>query len=148
MCLSVVWGKKKRDAYIAKLPDVVTVWKVLEMKTHRVNSVDCTSYHFPVFSQCTPCKQVNIATCYPAGHGDVRYKTGYHCFVTRHAATKWIREMGNLTGEIIVKGYIRKAWISDIGKQCRTICLVANELILPEFPEVEADRNHPKLKQA
>ena len=150
MCLSIVWDKEKRDAYIKKLPDVVTVWKVVEATKTRYKPPMMRGYlrYYKAFNIST-IRQIS-------GYDRNPYMSGFHCFRTRTGAQAYQKEIEGFfvpkDHTQIIQGLARKTWINDIGTtlmcdgKSRYRTFVLEHIVLPRAPKQAADRNHPKLR--
>ena len=122
MCLSTVFRGKEKKAYLAKLPDEITVWKVVYK---HISGLYTTDYkHFPLHSGKVKFKQNIIYR----GLYSNNYRGGGHFFKTRAAARRW-----QSSYERVIKCTIKKEWINTVGVQDGHVVLVVKRAMFPEF---------------
>ncbi len=123
MCLSTVYrGKQKKD-FLAKLPAVITVWKV---------AVTNGDAYWPEFYRWTHgdyCTGVNIFVTDRICADDGYYKGGCHFFLSRSTAERW-----KDYGQTRIKCSVFKKDITAVGAQNdRAVCIVARKATFPKY---------------
>jgi len=125
MCLSSRLTRKAQKDAVAKLPEWVTVWKVLYAfagdksgtfdSEFRAESYDGGEY---------AATEIDLRT---GGSRRLNYKSGFHSFASRVGAEVW-GTIGNL---FIVPCKIRPEWITAIGLQEDQLCYVTSKIKIP-----------------
>ena len=121
MCLSVVYSGRKEASELAKLPDMVTCWKVVRKNGNQHG----TRYH-PEFDY--------QRHCFLSGWNETipqiiyRYKIAFHAFLTRDSAEQWKRSYRPLH---IIKCKTKKKDIIAIGCQ-QNLTIVTKRIWIPK----------------
>lgn len=102
MCIESKLSQEERTAALAKKPDIIMVWKVLDESGRSEFST--------VRSPKLTTSRIHTARCESSNKSSINYTAGFHSFRTRAGARKW-------GGSVITKFFIRKSWITQIG-QC------------------------------
>ena len=121
MCLDMIFRGKEKKEFLAKLPDEITVWKVVYKCSNGSYVTDCL--RLPLHSGEVKFKQNLIRQSHAR-----RYRGGGHFFKTRAAARQW-----ELNCDRVIKCTIKKEWINTIGMQDKRVVLVVSRAIFPEF---------------
>jgi hypothetical protein len=116
-------GKKKKE-FLAKLPEKVVVWKVMEKLDGR--------YYPPFYANRAyqAGKNTTKAICANAG-----YKVAYHSFRQKHAAELW----NNWPRHKVVRCIVPKKSITAVGTQWigpvtgSVPVIVSTEIICPKY---------------
>ena len=127
MCLDVVFrGQEKKDE-LAKLPDVVTVWKVVYKLDKRDYRTDCM--FFPLHAGEVKFIQ-NVINTYNYNYNLPKYRGGGHFFLSRSVAysLRWDESI-----EKVVKCRVKKEWINNIGLQSGAKIVVVKRAIFPAY---------------
>lgn len=142
MCLSVVYDDEKMAEAIEALPEVVEVWKVVEM--HSLTSAFACL--FGLGHPRTDYKYgFNKATVELVHTVRARYYSGFHFFAQKTDAASLLRHAIDYPwtpwysggGFCLIRCFIKTAWITAIGFDMgRTI--VAEKAFFPTYPETEA----------
>ena len=138
MCLARVYRGKERKEALAKLKDVITVWKVLLPPDEEMDYyyTDCRSW--PVYAGEVKFKQ-NVINKDGSFAWGPKYRGGGHFWLTREAAIEW-KEMdcymsGNKDTEIYkhVRCTVRKEDINAIGEQGGHVVVVVKKATFPKY---------------
>ncbi len=128
MCLQIVMkGKEKKD-FLAKLPDMITVWKVVTKWGKGDYVTDCKSFSLHAGEVKFPQNTINKSN-WRMFQGPI-YKGGGHFFLIRQAARDW---SGWHFQDRVVKCQIKKEWINNIGTQDSKKVVVVSRAIFPAF---------------
>ena len=124
MCLDRLYTNEEKKAFLAKLPNEFTVWKVMRrLDSHKYDAV-VWSVIFKAGLNITR----TIENSYPP------YALGYHSFFKREPALRW-RRQHEFYRTVPVK--IKKRWVRFIGTQSlgghRPVVIVTNRIICPDY---------------
>ena len=105
MCIENRLSQKERTAALAKKPDIIKVWRLL-------NSIGQSLYA----QSCSPRlldTKIHNAKSEPDRKKGIDYDPGFHCFVTKRAALR--RDSFYTRTTKVEVFYVRKQWITEIG---------------------------------
>ena len=129
MCLSYVYqGKKKKEA-LAKLKDVITVWKVLVIPDEEHPNWKTDIYCYPVHAGVVKFRQ-NIINSDGFGSLEPKYKGGGHLFLTKAGAVDW--HDGDKYCKI-VQCKVEKKDINNIGERDGFPIVVVKKATFPKY---------------
>ncbi len=123
MCLSTLWTEERKNAWLAKKPDTITVYKVMLL-----NSIS-KRYHPPIKGNKPFRAGVNKTrnTRIPQG---MRYRPLYHCYISKSRAAEWFTI--DRTAYPIVECTVQKRHITDMGFQDGVV-IVASQITCPKY---------------
>ena len=128
MCLQTVYIGKREKTALAKLPNMITCWKVVQRKGNQHFSKYCPEYRNGLSSFLAGWNKTKPFTKRYLGN----YKIAFHAFRTEIAAKDWA-EIHCLSYLHIVKCKTRKKDIVAIGEQRRGhLCLVTKRIWIPK----------------
>lgn len=125
MCLSTVFNSKQKKAFLAKLPNKITVWKVV---TQSQDGYETDCQQFPIHAGVVRFVQNIIHRIYGRN-----YRGGGHFFKTRTGARDW---RASCAGGHVIRCVIKKEWINTVGMQCAYTVLVVKKAIFPSDMKV------------
>ena len=123
MCLATVYKGKKKKAELAKLPEMVTCYKVVNQYGNQHGSFYRPEYQSGCFSVGWNVVKPEKLYYYS------KYKVAYHAFLTRKDAKKW---KDNDRWTKIVKCKTEKKDIGAIGKQRDFLVIVTRRIWIPK----------------
>jgi hypothetical protein len=137
MCLENVYRGKEKKKRLAKLKDVITVWKVV------IKAEDCSPWDYN-----GPAKYVTCDLYFPIYAGEVEfkrpnicgYKGGGHFFLTKDGAKYW-KILGRDLKERIVRCKINKADINSIGNRHGKEIVVVKKAAFPKYVGAKPKRS-------
>lgn len=101
MCIVNRMTTKKRKAYLAKKPKIITIWKVL------LNS-GRTEYNSGANVAVLTQRKIHIARNEPGTKMPIPYKPGFHSYMLERTAKRKGRGL-------VLKCFVRKSWITQVG---------------------------------
>lgn len=124
MCLSLVYEGKKKKETLAKLPDMVTCWKLVFRRGNQYGSKYIPEWNYR-------------KGLYLAGWNETipffnfKYKIAFHAFCTKKGAKYWEKSWKALN---LIKCKTRKKDIVAIGEQGKdSLCLVTKRIWIPKL---------------
>ena len=121
MCLDILFRGKRKSKELAKLPDMVTCWKVVNRKGNQYSSKYIAEYRYYSFL-------AGWNNTMPRQSLYFKYKIAFHAFLTKQVAYKW-RSYKN---SCIVKCKTKKKDIVAIGEQSTKLCIVTKRIWIPK----------------
>lgn len=127
MCLGLVYRGKKKKEVLAKLPEMVTCWKIVQRRGNQHGSK-----FVPEWYAGNSLFLAGWNTTKPFLGYQYKYEIAFHAFRTKKAAEKW---RGDYKHTYLVKCKTRKRDIVAIGKQRDNLCIVTKRIWIPKPPK-------------
>ena len=122
MCLNIVYRRKQKKEALAKLPDMITCWKVVQKQGNQHGSRFVPEMYKRSSLFLTGWNVVEPYMSYNSG-----YRVAFHAFQTKKGAEDWKGYYKH-----IVKCKTRKKDIVAIGEQRGHLCLVTKRIWIPK----------------
>ena len=122
MCLSTVFSGHRKRQELAKLPDMVTCWKVVRRKGNQYGS-----WYKPQIRRGRFLNGWNETK----PQYSIRYRIAFHAFLTKESAYQW-RTWCIDNKHPIIRCKTDKKDIVAIGSQNRNICIVTQRIWIPK----------------
>ncbi len=125
MCLSSRMTRKAQKEAVGKLPEWVTVWKVLYTFDGKDSAYFAAEFQAERYTGGIYVADETLRLNRKGGRQ--RYNSGFHGFATRKGAIAW----GTWGSLRIVPCRIKKRWITSIGNQDGYKCYVTSKIKIP-----------------
>lgn len=128
MCLDTKYTEEQKQAYLKRYAKKgwLRVWKVVNCSQTEYSGLIFGHIYKTGLNKAYTNRRLSLLNT------DAKprtYQSGFHCPATRNNASGWI-------GKRIIC-YIKNEWVSDIGKQCGKIIVIARKAIFPAYGHTE-----------